>query len=108
MSSGVGMSIEDTMVLSNLLGQSTTPGEARIALNVYDEIRRPRTLRIVEASHGTGLIGTGTKADFDLFDAKQMKENLSPRWNFIRYFDLEEHGKEAVRLMGTKLAEMPM
>lgn len=103
MSSGVGMSIEDTLILSAVLGHSKTPEEARIALQVYDQSRRLRTQRVVESSHGTGLIVTGTKADFDLDSLAEMKRNLSPRWDFIRYFDLTEHRDEALELLRTKI-----
>ena len=103
MSSGVGMSIEDSLILSTLLGSVNSSAEARIALEVYDELRRPRTLRVVETSHGTGLIGTGTKADFDLYDSKQMKDHLSSRWEFIRHFDLTEHRDQALKSLEAKL-----
>lgn len=57
--SGGGMSIEDSFILSTLLDHARTPVEAVAALKAYDQVRRPRTQRIVESSRETGdmLIG---------------------------------------------------
>ena len=57
--SGGGVSIEDSLILSTLLGRIKTTAEARIALKIYDQVRRPRTQRIVESSRGTGWIVAG-------------------------------------------------
>jgi salicylate hydroxylase len=95
--SGGGMSIEDSLILSTLLGRAKSPAEARTALKVYDEVHRPRTQRIVESSRGTGLIVAGlgeeTKTDYG-----KLKEKLLPRWDFIVDFDNENHRGEALRL----------
>ncbi|OAX78601.1 hypothetical protein ACJ72_07091 [Emergomyces africanus] len=50
--SGCSMSFEDRLILSTLLGRSKSPGEALVALRVYDQVHRPRTQRIVESSRG--------------------------------------------------------
>ena len=54
------MSIEDSLILSTLLGRAKTPVEVLTALKVYDQVRRPRTQRIVESSRATGDMLTGT------------------------------------------------
>jgi salicylate hydroxylase len=96
------MSIEDSLILSTLLGRAKTPAEARTALKVYDQVRRPRTQRIVESSRGTGLIvlglGEETKLDF-----KKLREKLLPRWDFIIDFDNKKHRDEAVEIMEQEL-----
>ena len=96
------MSIEDSLILSTLLGRAKTPAEARTALKVYDQVRRPRTQRIVESSRDTGLIVAGlgeeTKLDFGKLRAK-----LLPRWDFIVDFDNEKHRDEAVEMMEREL-----
>ncbi|KAI7782605.1 hypothetical protein LA080_013093 [Diaporthe eres] len=41
--SGAGMAIEDSLVLSTLLGRAETAAQASLALEVYDQVRRPHT-----------------------------------------------------------------
>lgn len=55
MAAGGGMCMEDSLILSTLLGRSKSPSQARAALGAYSEIRIPRTQRIVDASR---LMGT--------------------------------------------------
>jgi salicylate hydroxylase len=95
--SGGGMSLEDSLVLSTLLGHAKTPAEARLALEAYDQVRRPRTQRIVESSRETGAILTGAGDAAD----KYVKEpgTLLRRWDFILDLDVEKHTKDAVALM---------
>lgn len=96
--SGGGMSIEDSFVLSSLLSHAKTTMEAVSALKAYDEVRRPRTQRIVESSRGTGEIMTGrggeTKAPLD-----EVREKLMHRWDFIFDIELEKHRDEAIIIM---------
>ncbi|KAI1123333.1 hypothetical protein F5Y10DRAFT_281024 [Nemania abortiva] len=54
--SGGGMSIEDSLILSTLLGRTRTPIQAQAALRAYDQVRRHRTQRIIESSWGTGTM----------------------------------------------------
>lgn len=54
MAAGGGMSMEDSLILSTLLGRAKTMPEAEVALKAYSEIRLPRTQRIVDASRLTG------------------------------------------------------
>ncbi|KAF3026646.1 hypothetical protein E8E14_014510 [Neopestalotiopsis sp. 37M] len=96
--SGGGMSIEDSLVLSTLLGSAKTPKDAAVALKVYDEVRRPRTQRIVESSRETGLIMTGQGKETQL-DLSKLKEKVLPRWDFILNIDMKQHRDEAVKLM---------
>ncbi|KXX79383.1 Salicylate hydroxylase [Madurella mycetomatis] len=93
--SGGGMSLEDSLVLSTLLGHATNPSEARLALQAYDHVRRPRTQRIVESSRGTGAILSGEGDDPCLKEPG----SLLRRWDFILDLNVEEHTKEAVELM---------
>lgn len=96
--SGGGMSVEDSFIISSLLSQAKTTNEAVNALKAYDQVRRPRTQRIVESSLGTGAIMTGrggeTKMPLD-----QVKEKLTHRWDFILGIELEKHRDEAVAIM---------
>lgn len=96
------MSIEDTLILSTLLSHAKTPTEAQIALKVYDQVRRPRTQRIVESSRGTGLIALGLGEETKL-DLGQLKAKLLPRWDFIIDFDNKKHRDEALEIFQKEL-----
>ncbi|KAI1097693.1 FAD/NAD(P)-binding domain-containing protein [Jackrogersella minutella] len=100
--SGGGMSIEDSLILSTLLGHAKTPAEGLTALKIYDHIRRPRTQRIVESSRLTGLMLTGRGEEIGL-DLEKLREKLLPRWDFILDFDNEKHRNDAVEMMEKEL-----
>ncbi len=100
--SGGGMSIEDSLILSTLLGRARTLDEATTALEVYDKVRRPRTQRIVESSRETGLIMAGLGEETKL-DSAQLKAKLLPRWDFILDFDNGRHRDEAIEMMEKEL-----
>ncbi|KAK9772018.1 putative Salicylate hydroxylase [Seiridium cardinale] len=99
--SGGGMSIEDSMILYTLLGRSKTAADALTALKVYDQVRRPRTQRIVESSRVTGEVSTGISEQ----TASYVKRpgTLLRRWNFILDIDMENHRNEAISIMETAL-----
>lgn len=101
--SGCGMSLEDTLVLSTLLGRSKSVAEARVALGVYDQARRPRTQRIVESSRGTGVIMTGKGEETGL-NLEKLRQKLLPRWDFILDFDNKKACDDAVEMMTAELA----
>lgn len=98
------MCVEDTLIMSALLGRVSSPGEAVLALKVYDEVRRPRTQHVVEASRRTGDFITGRDETVGL-DAKRLQEALAGRWDFIMDFDNEKHRKEAVELLEARLLD---
>lgn len=96
--SGGGMSIEDSLILSTLLGHAKTQAEAVVALKVYDQVRRPRTQRIVDSSRATGDMLTGTVK----LDPKTVTSFMS-RWDFIIDIDMEKHRDEALQMMDAEL-----
>ena len=96
------MSIEDSLILSTLLGHAKCPAEARIALRVYDSVRRPRTQSVVDSSKGTGQIVTSQDPETGL-DASKLREKLRHRWNFILDFNVLEHKDQAIRQMEAEL-----
>ncbi|KAG8160973.1 hypothetical protein KVR01_009237 [Diaporthe batatas] len=96
--SGGGMSVEDSFLLSSLLSHATSPTEALNALKAYDEVRRPRTQRIVESSRGTGEIMTGRGGETEM-PLDQIREKLVHRWDFIFDIKLDEHRDEAITIM---------
>lgn len=97
-----GMMVEDVVILSGLLSRASSRAEAIAALEVYDEVRRPRTQKIVDSSRETGLVLTGRGQDTGL-DLGKLQEKLLPRWDFIVNFDIKEHLNEAVRKFDSKL-----
>ncbi|KAI9041771.1 salicylate hydroxylase [Aspergillus affinis] len=99
---GCAMSIEDSLVLSTLLGRARSVSDAQTALKVYDQVRRPRTQRIVASSRGTGQIMSGLTEGFGL-DFEKLKAGLLPRWDFIVGFDNEKHREEAIQLLKREL-----
>lgn len=101
--SGGGICIEDSMILSSLLGQAKSPAEARVALKVYDQVRRPRTQRLVDSSYTTGQILMGQYEESGL-DAEKLRKVLAPRWDFIFDFDNVRHREEALELMRKEVA----
>lgn len=97
--SGGGMSVEDSFILSSLLGHAKMTAEAVKALKAYDAVRRPRTQRIVESSRGTGEMMTGRGSETKMA-LDQVREKLVHRWDFIFDIDLEKHRDEAIVIMG--------
>ncbi|KAI0425261.1 hypothetical protein F5Y09DRAFT_322186 [Xylaria sp. FL1042] len=87
------MSIEDSLVLSTLLGHARSPREAKATLKAYDQVRCPRPQRIVESSWGAGttLIGKGETG----IEMKRLG-NLLRRWDFILDIDMLEYRNEAI------------
>ncbi|KAH8434516.1 uncharacterized protein LDX57_012159 [Aspergillus melleus] len=102
---GGGMSVEDSLILSALLGRAQSVSDARTALKVYDQVRRPRTQRIVESSRATGQISFGLSEEFGL-DFDKLKAGLLPRWDFIVGFNNEKHREEAIELLEQELAQV--
>ncbi|KAI1177472.1 salicylate hydroxylase [Nemania sp. FL0916] len=79
---GCGMSFEDSLILSTLLGRARDTDEALIALQVYDEFRLPCTQLVVKSSRATGNVLTGKSGGVGL-DAEKLKKWLSGKWDFI-------------------------
>lgn len=96
--SGAGMAIEDSLILSTLLGHADSVATSRLALKAYDAVRRERTQRVVESSRETGIIRTGRSTEFGL-SLQKFQEKLLSRWDFIIDFDNKRHREEALALM---------
>lgn len=96
--SGAGMSIEDSLILSTLLGQAKTAHEATKTLGIYDTLRRSRTQRVVKASHEQGVMWSGRGSETGL-DAAKLEAKFAHGWDFIHYFDLEAHRDEALEML---------
>ena len=96
--SGAAQAIEDAMILRTLLASIKTPKQLDGALQAYDEVRRPRTQRIVESSRLSGQIMTGLGDGIGV-DAGRMREALAERWDFIHDFDVKKHKEDALAVL---------
>lgn len=101
--SGASQAIEDAMILEHLLGQVENPNQLDAAFEVYDQIRRPRTQRIVHSSSGTGMIINGRGPGVGL-DLEKAQESLPGRWAFIYGQDQAEHKQEALAAFSALMA----
>ncbi|KAF2237509.1 FAD/NAD(P)-binding domain-containing protein [Viridothelium virens] len=92
---GAGQAIEDAYVLSNILAKVTDVRDLETAFSVYDEVRRPRSQRLVSCSRETGKL-----YDFELEetqdDKESLKRNLGSRFRWLWEEDVERHGAGAV------------
>ena len=102
--SGAGQAIEDAMILETLLSKITEPQQLDAVFRAYDEVRRPRTQKIVESSKGTGIIMCGRGPDVGL-DADKMRKALPGRWKFIYGVDMGEYKKEALAALEIHLKQ---
>ncbi|KAK4508757.1 hypothetical protein PRZ48_002496 [Zasmidium cellare] len=99
--SGGGMSLEDALILSRLLSKSSTRDEAALALEVYNEIRLPRTQGIVDSSKAAGLLMTGRGPEGT--DFAESKGQIRQRWDHILHFDNKKSVEEAENLLEERL-----
>lgn len=79
------------MVLDALLASTHSPADIDSAFQAYDEVRRPRTRRIVESSRVTGLVMCGE----DGLDVGTLRAALGTRWEFIYGLGMGGHKGEA-------------
>ncbi|KAL9096375.1 MAG: hypothetical protein Q9165_001372 [Trypethelium subeluteriae] len=92
---GAGMAIEDASVLSNILAKVTDVSDIENAFRAYDEVRRPRSQRLVSCSRETGKL-----YDFELEetqdDSESLKKSLGARFQWIWEEDIERHVSGAI------------
>ncbi|KAI0152788.1 mannitol 1-phosphate dehydrogenase 2 [Xylariaceae sp. FL1272] len=83
---GAGMGIEDAYILGNLIGESKSVEELDKALRAYDEVRRPRTQKLVTTSREAGTLW-----DFELEgdDIDAVRRNQDSRMHWIWTIDLK-------------------
>lgn len=78
-----------------LIASTRLPEQRDAALKAYDEVRRPRTQRVVESSRVTGVIMSGRGEGIEV-NVEKIREGLKERWVFIYDFDLERHKEDAL------------
>lgn len=89
---GAGMCLEDVLILSNILGEVESVGEIEKAFNVFDQVRRERTLKNVQTSREAGML-----YDFELLgdSLDKIEENFTTRMNWIWIHDLQKEVDQA-------------
>ncbi|CAK7231332.1 hypothetical protein SBRCBS47491_007895 [Sporothrix bragantina] len=86
--SGAGMSIEDALILSHVLGAVEDWRELPAAFAAYDEVRRPRAQKIVRTSQELGAMYACQDPQYGDNMGKIVK-NLNERFLWIWEHDLE-------------------
>ena len=94
---GAGQAIEDALVLETLLGKIHDPKYIPNAFEAYDQVRRPRSQRVVKTSRESGMLicmlTPGVGSDLDKIRAKT--EN---RMHWIWNRDMEKQNADALAL----------
>jgi salicylate hydroxylase len=83
---GAGMCVEDCYILSELLGEARGVKDLEAAFSAYDEVRRPRSQKLVEESREAGMLYDleGPTGD----DLEGLERNMKQRMNWIWDHDL--------------------
>jgi salicylate hydroxylase len=82
---GAGMCIEDALILSNILKEVNDIKDIERAFGVYEEMRKPRTQRLVKESKEAGML-----YDFELQgdDLDKIEKNFTNRMYWVWNHDL--------------------
>lgn len=99
---GAGMAIEDAAVLSKLLAHVRDPDPAILAkvFHAYDQLRRPRSQKLVTTSRDAGQLYDFQKNGV-LDNPQKIKAEIDQRMRWIWEIDMEAHCAEAVKIMDT-------
>ncbi|KAF2093972.1 FAD/NAD(P)-binding domain-containing protein [Rhizodiscina lignyota] len=94
---GAGMAIEDSAVLSRLLGalEQPDPRALAAAFRSYDTARRVRTQKLVTTSRDAALLYEFQTPGI-LDDIEKVRKNVQERLRWIWDLDVEQHCMEAV------------
>lgn len=94
--SGAGMCLEDSYILSRLIGEAKTAQDLDAAFKAFDGVRRPRTQRLVRTSREAGLL-----YEFELEgdDLEAIERNFKVRMNWIWNVDLQQELENALSIM---------
>jgi len=91
---GAGMAMEDSYILSNLLGDCQSLDDVEKAFEAYDYIRRPRSQELVRLSRLSGL--TYSFHDENVKnDVEKLQREFQKRYDWLWDADLKEHLQKA-------------
>lgn len=92
------MCVEDCYVLSELLGEVSTADDLVKAFQAYDEVRRPRSLKLVKTSREAGMLWEQEGPEGNDFEA--FERNACSRMDWIWNHDIQvdlERAQEMLR-----------
>ena len=96
------MGIEDAYVMSGLLAEVHDASGLEAAFHAFDQIRRPRTQKLVTTSREAGQLWD-LEAEGVGDDLQKFRANVQTRMNWIWDVDLEEHLEEGKRVLAAKV-----
>ncbi|KAI1411052.1 mannitol 1-phosphate dehydrogenase [Hypoxylon sp. FL1857] len=93
---GAGMCIEDCFTLSRLIGEAKDATDLDNVFRAYDEIRRPRTQKLVRTSKEAGML-----YEFELEgdDLEAIERNFKSRMSWIWDVDLQQDLEKALSIL---------
>ncbi|TLD19488.1 mannitol 1-phosphate dehydrogenase [Venturia nashicola] len=93
---GAGMCVEDSYIMSNLLGEVQDKKDIAKAFAVYDQVRRPRSQNLVKTSREAGML-----YEMELVgeEREKIKANLENRMKWLWDYDIEGELKVAKTLL---------
>lgn len=97
---GAGQALEDALVLKHLLTDpSTSPNRSQLSnvFYAYDQIRRPRTQRVVKTSREAGMLFGMRTAGIE-GDLVKMSEELGKRMHWVWNRDMKAQNRAAAEL----------
>ncbi len=97
---GAGQALEDALVLKHLLTDpSTSPNHKQLpnVFYAYDQIRRPRTQRVVKTSREAGMLFAMRTPGIEN-DTKKLSEELGRRMHWVWHRDLKAQNRAAAEL----------
>ena len=104
---GAAQAIEDAAVLHALFAHVTDQSQLQAAFAAFDEVRRPRALRVVELSRQAGEIYAYNFAGF--WDEDEGLDALREKWKKIASFtndvDLVTQNRMAIEAFQKMMAE---
>ncbi|KAM3065984.1 hypothetical protein ACMFMG_009795 [Clarireedia jacksonii] len=96
---GAGQAIEDSFVLSNLLGDISDAQDLEKVFHAYDAVRRPRSQKVVTTSRDAAAIYEFENEELGM-DLQKIRERLERRFRWIWGEDLPaqlERAREIIR-----------
>jgi salicylate hydroxylase len=95
---GAGMAMEDAYILSNLIAAVKGSDDIESAFTAYDEVRRPRTQKLIELSRLSGLIIEFLMPDVG-DDVRKVREKYEEWYQWLWHEDLEAQLETAKGLL---------
>lgn len=96
---GAGMGIEDVFILSELLSQCSAKSDIKKAFHAFDELRRPRSQKMVKTSREAGMMwdfeGEGIGDDLEA-----LKHNASSMLDWVWDYEILDDLTRAKGIMG--------